>query len=165
MRRVAQGFSLMELLVVIAIAAILTGIAIPSFRSIIQSAESRSAATSFYSALTRARSEAIARNTAMSICARDVSNLTTPTCSTSSTAWRDGWIIFASSAPTVPLQVHEPIADGLTLGSVTTPFVFDATGRTAVATSFALCRGSPDSRGRSITVSRSGRVALEPYTC
>ena len=165
MRRVAQGFTLMELLVVIAIAAILTGIAIPSFRTTIQNAEARSAATSFYTALTRARSEAIARNATISVCARDVSNLTTPTCSTSNTAWRDGWIIFASSAPTTPLQVHEPLADGLTLGAVNTPFMFDATGRAAVATRFDLCRGSPDTRGRSITVSRSGRVALEPYTC
>ena len=42
-----RGFTLLELLVVIAIAAILTGIAVPSFRAAIRNAEMRDASTAF----------------------------------------------------------------------------------------------------------------------
>lgn len=164
MRHSHAGFTLLELLVVIAIAAVLAGLAVPSLRSSIQSAETREAATSFYTALIRARSEAIAHNAAVSVCARDVTNLNTPACATSSTAWKDGWIVF-TTAVTNPIQMHEPILDGLKLGTVVTPLVFDATGRVAAEVVYELCPQLPDTRGRRITVSRSGRVSLELHTC
>lgn len=168
MHRVAQGFSLMELLVVIAIAAILTGIAIPSFRSTIQNAESRSAATSFYSALTRARSEAIARNVDINICARNLTDLNTATCATGSgaaAAWRNGWIVYQGATPTDVLLIHEPIANPLLLGGAAGVLTFQASGGVNVAANFDLCRGTGDANGRRISVSRSGRVSLGPKSC
>ena len=168
MRSLQQGFTLLELLVVIAIAAVLTGLAVPSFRAAIQSAESRDAATGFYAALNRARSEAIARNTEVSLCARNVADPAVPACATGSgsdAAWRNGWIIYATNTPAEPLLIHEPIADGLMLGVTTSPLAFDANGRVAASVSFDLCRGMPDTKGRNIRATRSGRVVLEPKTC
>lgn len=164
MRRLQTGFTLLELLVVIAIAAVLTGLAVPSFKATIQSAESREAATAFYATLVRARSEAIARNANISVCVRDIANPASPACSSTST-WQNGWIIYAGSTPGSPIQVHEPLPDGLTLGTVASPLVFDSTGRVATAITFDLCRGVGDSRGRRVSVSRSGRVALEQRPC
>lgn len=164
MRHTHTGFTLLELLVVIAIAAVLTGIAVPSFRAAIQSAETREAATAFYSALARARSEAIARNTTVSVCARDVADPDTPACASSSSGWADGWIVYVGD-PSNVIQLHEPLMDGMTLGAVNSPLNFTATGRVDAATSYDLCPQSPDTRGRRITISRSGRVALEPHTC
>ncbi len=164
MHRVARGFTLLELLVVLAIAAVLTGIAIPGFRTAIQQAEIRDAATSFYSALTRARSEAIARNTPVAVCARNIGDPSSPSCSNDNTAWQNGWLVFATATPGTTLLLHAPIADGLSLGTVASPLQFDATGRVATETTFDLCRAA-DTRGRRITVSRSGRVALAPHTC
>ena len=168
MRRPETGFTLMELLVVIAIAAALTGLAIPSFRASISSAESRDAATSFYSALARARSEAIARNVDINICARNVTNLNTATCFTGSgaaDAWRNGWIVYQGATPTDVLLIHEPIADLLLLNGAAGSLTFDAAGRVSLLANFDLCRGTGDVNGRRISVSRSGRVALEPHTC
>lgn len=161
-----SGFTLMELLVVIAIAAVLTGVAIPSFRVAMQSAEARTAATDFYSALNRARSESIARNTAVSVCVRDATALDAPRCAaTGSTAWQNGWLVYADSAPDTPLQVGEPLANGFTLGSIASPVSFLADGRAAAATDFDLCHGERRSVGRRISVSRSGRVALVQREC
>ncbi len=159
------GFTLMELLVVIAIAGILTGIAIPSFRGIILNAESREAATDFYSTLARARSEAIARNAEVSVCARDLADLDVPACLDDATDWQDGWIVYAGATPDTPLQIHGPLPGDLALTGVTSPLTFDANGRVATLATFDLCRGTPDTRGRQLTVSRSGRVALVLEPC
>lgn len=165
MRQTQIGFTLLELLVVIAIAAVLTSLAIPSFRGTLHRAETRDAATSFYSALTRARSEAIAHNAPISVCARDITQLNTPTCASGNTAWRNGWIVYAGSSPTTPIQIHEQIADGLLLGTVTSPLVFDNSGRVTTSTTFDLCRTPSDGKGRRLIVSRSGRVSLAEHAC
>lgn len=160
------GFTLLELLVVIAIAAVLTGVAIPSFRAAMQSAEARTAATDFYSALNRARSEAIARNTTVSVCARNAAALETPDCAEAGTAaWEDGWLVYADNAPEITLQVGEPLTNGFTLGSIASPVSFLADGRAPAAIDFDLCHGERRSVGRRISVSRSGRVALAQREC
>lgn len=165
-RPTQSGFTLLELLVVIAIAAVLTGVAVPSFRAALQSAEARTAATDFYSALNRARSEAIARNTTVSVCARDATELETPTCAEAGTAaWEDGWVVYVDSAPGTALQVGEPLGNGFTLGSIASPLSFLADGRAPAAVAFDLCHGERRSVGRRVAVSRSGRVALEPRPC
>ncbi len=139
--RMQNGFTLLELLVVIAIAGILAGLAVPSLRDTIQSANARAAATAFYTALNRARSEAIANNQPVLICARDATTPTTcATGTTASTAWSNGWI-------------------------VTSPLAFDATGRVGKTERFDLCRGTDTRYGRRITVARSGRVSLEQKPC
>lgn len=166
MHRQNAGFTLMELLVVIAIAAVLTGVAVPSFRTAMQSAEARTAATEFYSALNRARSEAIARNTPVQVCARDAAVLTTPTCAAAGTTrWQDGWLVVASNDPTTLLQVGEPLANGLTLGSIASPLAFDTAGRAPASADFDLCHGDRANVGRRISLSRSGRVSLELRPC
>ncbi|MDO9451473.1 MAG: GspH/FimT family pseudopilin [Stagnimonas sp.] len=165
MRTAQIGFTLMELLVVIAIAGILTGIAIPSFRSMMQGAESRQAATSFYTGLARARSEAIARNSVVSICARDLSNPQVPACASGGSSWQDGWIIYQGTTLGTALQIQGPLPHDLALTGVSSPLAFDAAGRVGTAATFDLCRAAPDPRGRQITVSRSGRVALDLHPC
>lgn len=97
MRTTQHGFTLSELLVALAIIAILVGLATPSYRQF--SANSRTVATtnSLVGALAVARSEALRRATAVSICAS--SDL--QSCNTSD--WTTGWIVFtdASVAGTV----------------------------------------------------------------
>lgn len=61
-RSTSAGFSLLELLVVITIVGILTTIAVPSLKSLMESQRVRNASFEIFTVLSLARSEAIKRN-------------------------------------------------------------------------------------------------------
>lgn len=65
----ARGFTLVELMVTLAVAAILIGIATPSFTSLMNSNRLSSAANEMVAVIQTARMEAIRRNTTVSVCA------------------------------------------------------------------------------------------------
>lgn len=164
-----KGFSLLELLVVIAIMAIMMAIGIPGMRELLINAARREAATGLYSSLNRARSEAISRNTTVSVCPRDLSS-SEPACSTSAT-WLNGWIVYTDAAGggITPIDVRQPVSDTLRFQSApTSPVSFDANGRVTTVTDFRLCAGADarDQHSRLIRVRRSGGVTLsEASTC
>jgi len=89
-RRVATGFSLIELMVVVALVGIVTAIAVPSFRSMIETNRVAAEVNSFTGDLQFARSEAIKRGLPVSICVS--SNGTS--CVNANT-WQTGWIVFS----------------------------------------------------------------------
>jgi type IV fimbrial biogenesis protein FimT len=91
----SDGFTLIEAVVVIAIVAILTALAAPSFKSLIQSNAMSSNVNSFLSDMRFARSEAIRRGAAVVMC-RSTSPETSSACNGTSNAandWQTGWII------------------------------------------------------------------------
>ena len=89
MKRNNSGFSLIELMVTISIFAILVAVATPAFISTITGNKLGSARDNLISALQLAKTEAISRNTNVSICPSTDS----ATCS-GSEDWSDGWIIY-----------------------------------------------------------------------
>lgn len=80
-----SGVTLVELLIVIVVMAILTALAVPSFRTMVINNQVRSFTNNLYASLLLARSEAIKRNTNVTVCAS--SNGTSCTGS-----WSAGWI-------------------------------------------------------------------------
>eukprot|EP00456_Euglypha_rotunda_P071641 TRINITY_DN6421_c0_g2_i1.p3 TRINITY_DN6421_c0_g2~~TRINITY_DN6421_c0_g2_i1.p3 ORF type:complete len:151 (-),score=37.12 TRINITY_DN6421_c0_g2_i1:8-460(-) len=132
-------------------------------------------------ALNQARSEAIARNTTVSVCRRNYfTTSTSPVCAIGSGKWSQGWIVYVDANGTVDTSEPSSAADIIgvfdPVGRVTadasgdvfnikpsasadTPVVqFGSNGRTAQSLNFTLC----DKTGR-LTDSRRVEIALSGY--
>lgn len=87
------GFTLPELIIALAISAILLGLALPSFRSLMGDSKMTSTTNSLVFALQTARSEAIKRSTPVALCASATPLADDASCDGSS--YGDGWIVYA----------------------------------------------------------------------
>lgn len=101
------GFSLIELLIVIAIAAILFGMAAPSFSALLQGNRLTAHINHLVSDLNYARSEAVKRNRNVILC----KSLDGMNCATTS-PWEKGWLIFADNDKDGRHDSAEPILGG-----------------------------------------------------
>lgn len=112
------GFTLIEIIVTLAIAAILLTIAVPSFHGFIKNSRLTTTADDLVHSLAFAKSEAVKRSTAVSICASDTGT------SCTDTPWHEGWIVFTDSSAGVliagvvdgtdtVLSVHDVAPNGL----------------------------------------------------
>ena len=181
----ARGMTLVELLVVIAIAAMLMGIAAPSFQQTFSETRVATRANELVSALAMARSEAIRRNIRVTLCkTADIS--ATPLACDEHASWNQGWILFVDNVhvagngvgvidgPDTPLRVF-PIDSGTTLegglnyaaGISYLPSGVSRgikTGGVAGLAngSFALCGGA---KGRKIIINTAGRARTEALAC
>jgi prepilin-type N-terminal cleavage/methylation domain-containing protein len=99
-----RGFTMVEVLVVITITAILLALAIPSFQTMIRNNRISSASNSLLAAVDLARSEAVRRNTVVTVCRSTNPEVANPGCSSAANGpyaaedWASGWIIFAKAA-------------------------------------------------------------------
>lgn len=87
-RRTQSGFTLIELMVTLVVAAILLGVAVPAFFGFIERNSRVAATNEYFSGLQFTRSEAIKRNSAVSICPSSDA----ATCSGSN--WESGFIVY-----------------------------------------------------------------------
>src|SRR3989338_2168937 len=118
-RRLSSGFTLTELLIVVAIAGILAAIAIPGFQSLTQSQQIKNASFELFSSLSLARSEAIKRNSNVTV---------TPT---STADWGQGWTIKSSSESIKSQAALKGVS--ITATGMPASVVYARTGRTAAA--------------------------------
>lgn len=93
MMKKSHGFTLIELMITLAVAAVVLGIAIPSFTQMMRNNSSAAVGAEFSVALNYARSEAVKRAKRVSVCASsdgvtclDVNN------------WKNGWLVFVDNA-------------------------------------------------------------------
>lgn len=92
-----NGFTIIELLTAIAILGILVALAVPSFNDLILSTRIKGAASDIYGALALARSEAIKRNSNVTIGPLTVGG-----------QWADGWQVLAGATV---LATHGPLTN------------------------------------------------------
>jgi type IV fimbrial biogenesis protein FimT len=120
----AGGFTLIELLVTIAIAAIITGLAAPSFKKMMDSNRIQTTASALQADMMYARTEAVKRGTWVTLCP----SVDQATCTTAN-AWETGWIVFYDKAgngvfdPSIDtvMKVRGKIAGGSTIAAAPAP--------------------------------------------
>ncbi|UHQ19279.1 GspH/FimT family pseudopilin [Lysobacter sp. KIS68-7] len=93
-RQRAAGFTLVELMVTIVVAAILLGVAVPSFQVTINNGRLATASNELLVSLQTARIEAIRYNDHTMVCLSKTANTATPTCAAAGATDSTGWITF-----------------------------------------------------------------------
>jgi type IV fimbrial biogenesis protein FimT len=119
MHSALAGFTLPELMVVVALAAVMLGIGVPSFRDFVAGQRVKTAAGEYATTLVQARSEAIKRNTDVTV---------TPV-SSGASGWQDGWVVAAGG---VTLSTQAAYS-GLTFAGPTSAITYKGTGRLSAA--------------------------------
>lgn len=141
----------------IAILAILLAIGVPSFTTYIESSRATGTANEFlyYTQLTR--SEAVKRNSTVTLCPT-ADHTADPPCVTN---WTEGWLVIAGSEV---IRVHSAIPDNMTLipDPTQNQIIFSAVGTTTNATDFSLTIGA---QTRCISLLTSGKAAVSQGGC
>lgn len=172
-KRSLRGFTLVELVAVIAILGILLGVAVPWVGTFADSLRLTLQANAYLSALHLTRSEAIKRNSRMTVC-KSADGLSC----TEGGGWQQGWIVFHdpnhnAAKDDAEVMVHQspalPTSFQLVGNSNVAKYVsFDATGGTRLASgafqagTLTLCRQSASSgEARQIVISSAGRPRVQ----
>lgn len=171
------GFTLVELMITVTIAGILIGLAIPSFKSTIQSNRLTTEANEFVTALNLARSEAVKRGVPVTVRKVDSNSSTNLSASAN---WESGWDVFTDatsngnfdSTTDVLIKTHAPLQTSYTLrgDGGTTGFgnyiTFRPSGQSHISGIFVLCDASDNNEdaeantSRLIMVNVVGRVRM-----
>lgn len=174
-QRRSRGFTLIELMVTIAVLAIISAIAYPSFTSLMNSNRLSASANDLVGDMQTARSEAIRRNTRVTVCA----TADNTTCAGAAGDWRS-WIIWIDNpAPAIdevlrvghakaPLQVLASQAVADNAGTI----VFRADGMARAANdslltaSIAPCMltASPAENMRVVHIASGSRISTTKET-
>lgn len=149
----SRGFTLIELMITITILAILLGVGVPSFLDASLSSRLSSIANDLVASVQLARSEAIKRNSNVTVCVS--SNGT----DCGSGDWNQGWIVLASSE--VLLRQYA-IPTGYRINSAVSALTFQSTGLGATSNTFKVCRDAPSvgSQERLVSVTAAARASV-----
>jgi type IV fimbrial biogenesis protein FimT len=150
-----SAFTLIELLIGVALLAVLITVGIPGFRDFILDNRMTAEINSLLADLNYARSEAVKRNTQVTVCKRNAQGTA---CNDDGT-WEDGWIVLAA---TRVLRVHDalPTGSGIRYTAGSQRVVFDGKGfLTGVNNgTFVFCDVRGYQKARGLVVARTGRV-------
>ncbi len=154
MQRV-RGFTLLELMVVVAVAAIVLTMGIPQFGEFLSNSRRTELSTGLFSALTQARTEAIARNAEVAV-------------APSGESWTSGWRVFIDAdangrfnSGDSSIAEYDITHDDIVLSTEpdTSLLRFQRSGRANQTVRFTLCARNR-AHSREVTAEVSGRIGL-----
>jgi type IV fimbrial biogenesis protein FimT len=169
----ARGFTLIELMIAVAVLAILLGIAVPSFNEATLSSKLGSTANNFVASATLARSEAIKRNMAITLCVS-----TDGASCASSGGWEQGWMVACKTTDNIScdgtgpnliaLQRQQPVSAGFKISEASSIRImtFEPTGVGATQATLTVCRATPTvgAQQRQIGITATGRASVTKIT-
>lgn len=147
-----KGFTLVELLVTVALAALLAGLAAPSFMRFMARSEMTAVVNDFSGAIQSARMEAISRNQCVSVCRRASDSLS---CAAEDGSWNKGWIVYENPSCSADVEVN-PVADRVLRSHGKVPATLMLNGETGDAPSVVVF--TP--RGLPLNISMAMRMAF-----
>jgi type IV fimbrial biogenesis protein FimT len=149
-RRGEQGFTLVELIVAVLLVSVFATLAGPPFRDFIIRQRIRNAAYELMSDITFARSEAVKRNTAVTL--------------SRAGTWSGGWTV-ADGATT--LRQHPALLATITItaGNSSVDFLMNGRASSAIAFTIDDAGGSASIPARCVSVDPSGRPQSAEGSC
>lgn len=145
------GFTLIELIIVITILGILTSIALPAFTGFISDQRIKTASFDVISTLMLARSEAIKRNT----------NVTVTSVGSN---WANGWSVTATMGGAITTISSQAAYKKLTIKGPAS-LSYNSSGRLATAASTIEISNNDSSSVRCISIDLSGRPNSKKVAC
>ncbi|MBQ5950271.1 GspH/FimT family pseudopilin [Massilia sp. ST3] len=146
----ARGFTLPELMTVLAVMAILGVMAAPAYADWVATMRGRSAGTDLYTALNRARSEAIKRNAEVTLAPAE-------------DGWQAGWNIAAPGDADRLLDDHPAVAGATIDGPASVIYLPNGRVKGTALPAFDISVG--DSAARCVSVDLSGRPSQTNSEC
>jgi type IV fimbrial biogenesis protein FimT len=122
------GFTLIELMVTIVIAGVLAMMAVPMLQNFVISNRTSATSNEFMGSVLRARTEAVSRNSCVTMCVSKDTDSANPSCvGTEEKAWGNGWVVFRN--PECDASVKSaPQSDDLLLVTRTLSTDYSLTG-------------------------------------
>ena len=175
-KKTQRGFTLIELMVTIAILAIVLGIAVPSFNDATLSSKLGSYANKLVASVNLARSEAIKRNTVMTLCV----SADGQHCATTG-GWEQGWIVACkATSPSTSCDGSGPdllvfyrqqaVSGGIKISEISASTLRSIdlmpTGVGTTPATFTICRATPSvgTQQRQVSINLTGKASVTRIT-
>jgi len=152
MRYGMPGFTLIELMIVLSVLAILIAAAVPNYNDFVKNQRVKTASFEFFSSLVLARSEALTRNSTVTVAA-----------TSGTTNWAAGWEVRAGATV---LRKQESLPN-IVIAGTTSTLSYTGTGRVpgAGAIEIEISATGAGITPRCITVDLSGRPVTRAQAC
>lgn len=156
------GFTIIELMVTFSVLAIIAAFAVPSFRGLIISNSVASDRDELFVSLNYARSEAVKRGRAVTIC-----KSANGTSCDNSLSWNSGWLVFqdnnrdgAKAATEAAIRAHGSLDGQVSVAFTANTITFESRGlllNSADAGTFTFSHGTDTQFDRTIELGVTGR--------
>jgi len=144
------GFSLIEMMTVVAILIVLAGVGIPNMQEMLVNQRIKTTSSDLFASILRARSEAIKRNTDVTM--------------SPNVNWNTGWTIPSPNAGE-PALASFTTRSSITVTGPATGITFTSAGRVKGATNPQFSVSSSKGTARCITIDLGGRPNVQNKSC